>query len=388
MPTEPTEDEIERQIRRYAKPFRTNIRRFASRSMVFAQLQFSSPIMMVVLAAGSGDARERREAVYKIECKYPLAEAMAALGLPYCLRRLPPEALQDVPDWIPLDPLYQGLIEQSVPRKPDEAVEWVRWQRRARASDNLQLAVCVARLKFLADRNASLVNPEPLVIYANAVTVPDLRRTYDLRTERNGRIDYLGAINQLRALSSAVETRCNLEGTGIRYPWLADGEARGYRFACVRNRLQLETVGSALGNCLRRSDSGYDRRIATDECRLFSIHAGKAGSCIALAEIRLMPNHDQGLPQLVQIRGPVNRSVPHDVALATYAWIGQQTTLDLPRPGTRRRWAPPTATWQSIWQPYWDQFGPSVLLPVEPDDQTIARFIGTLESLRALAETV
>src|SRR5262245_27924252 len=86
-------------LARFPVPFRKRVHNCAGISDNVGQLAYTFPLLLHALATEYGPHEARLAAIQLIEQGRPLAEVAAALGLPVCLRSLPPEACRDRLAW-------------------------------------------------------------------------------------------------------------------------------------------------------------------------------------------------------------------------------------------------------------------------------------------------
>ena len=120
---------------------------------------------------------------------------------------------------------------------------------------------------------------------------------------------------------------------GLVDGWIEAGTADGYCFAPLSTPDALIEEAQAMRNCV----ASYGKRLAHDECRLFSVT--RRGRRIATLSIQRFA----GSFSVADIAGPSNRSCPADVRRAAYAWVGthapsEASTRSLVYPSSPNHW--------------------------------------------------
>src|SRR3974390_229751 len=96
--------DMDAQIARFPGSVRARVRSCAAASPCMSQLAITFPLLLQAIATEYGPSEARSAAIKLVELGRPLAEVAAEIGLPLCLRRIPPEACGDSLPWAPCSP--------------------------------------------------------------------------------------------------------------------------------------------------------------------------------------------------------------------------------------------------------------------------------------------
>ena len=347
------EQRLSRRIEAFAPHLRHAITPFAARAAALEDLCDSFPALLFALATGFGTASARRTARSAVENGRSLREAADALGLPFWLRKLPPQAFDAPFARLPHEP---GLVSRLTSLVPPQAGVTAAWLDRVLIAYHAGVAIGRPELALWTAQQYRAVAPAPTSesflrvlawAWVGAAARPDLRGA-ELLTER-----WTPQLGMRRAASEAAfwRERVALDqflGNGIVDSWLADGHANGYQFVALRSADDFIAEAHAMDNCLDR----YCDRLICGTVRIFSIR--RDGVPVADVEIA-MHERELGMPAVTQLRSARNRRAPMEVWQATYAWLGgqplRQATPELQikvgRAESRRRL-------DRFWQPFLD----------------------------------
>ena len=89
-------------------------------------LLFSFPGLGFALATGFGSVAERAEAFELIDSGQSLKAAAEVIGLPWWMRRLPPEAFCEPLRGWPRSAEFARVIVQHIPEERQRAMHWFR----------------------------------------------------------------------------------------------------------------------------------------------------------------------------------------------------------------------------------------------------------------------
>ena len=134
-------------VRQFAEPYRPDILPLIEQSSRVEDLARSFPALLFALASGYGSAEERKAALDIILAGASLRRAAAALGLPYWLRRLAPQALKERLPKLPDKPEFAVSIANFVPGKGNRGRRWLKRVALATHACDADFALWVARQK-------------------------------------------------------------------------------------------------------------------------------------------------------------------------------------------------------------------------------------------------
>lgn len=337
--------QIATQIARFDAAYRERLIACAALSDRVGQLGATFPLLLFALAARAGSIAERRAIVQRALDGFPLAEIAAALGLPLCLRRIPPEACHPSPFHVSWSVAASSRLGPHIPADAKTAARWLRavafaarfcdeefacWiaaQRNLFASDTFEAGHLLPLAMFAWHSRSKRVSGSPML---SAPWSPrlGLRRALDV-TER--------WLRELLVLSE-------LGPRGLDDPWLPASQHLGYTFTPLLTVAALIEEACEMSNCA----DAYCVSLALHETRLFSMQ--RRGRRIATIEIEPDPRRD-GFA-IAQLQGPGNGDCGVDVWHAATEWLEH---CDL-RPSER---APPASSisgeerLEHLLQPYW-----------------------------------
>ena len=110
-------------------------------------LKTSFPALLVALATGYGTPRARARARLLVEKGAPLRKIARLIGLPWWLRKLPPEAFTKSPGPLPDTPYFNRRIANHIPGDAVACSVWLRWVSQAYRSCDEKFALWMARAK-------------------------------------------------------------------------------------------------------------------------------------------------------------------------------------------------------------------------------------------------
>ncbi len=333
------------RVDRFCPPYRQVIRMMTGSAPRLAELAATFPGLAFALATGYGDKRSRDRCSALIERGRPLKDAAEALGVPYWLRKLPPEAFTQPLVGLPADEDISRRIASHMPAESWRAVPWFRRVLLASEMAGPELALWMAWRTKTAPRMRDL----------NRFVLLSAWAWYSGATSTFGhsllRQPFLPTISFRKAIEEADHWRKRVDlavalGAGIRDPWYAAATVNGYEFVPLTTIGDFLAEAAAMDNCLDQ----YGEKVSEQSTRVFSMR--KAGRSVA--DIEIAPHEDDpAMPAIEQLRGPGNKRVGAPVWQAAYLWLGQQP----PRAaGTCRPMpvAEARAAAKRIWGPYLD----------------------------------
>ncbi len=367
---------VEEQIKRFRRTYRRRLRKLARLADPFADLIVAFPAVAFALVTDHGTPGQRGEAIRFVKEGYPLKRVAQSLGLPYWLRKLPPEGLTaELPDNIPDDPRLSGRFAGLIPSEVSHLPGWLAAVCAASEACDLNFALWVARQHGKLPQDVDAIRLLGVFAWYSDQTGTAAGKLIEQRW--NDKMSLQGAARRLEDWLRRLRQDLFLGDEGVDDPWLTPGRAAGYRFVPLLTLSQLEEEGNAMDNCV----ADYAWKMAHNQCRLFSIRRG--ATRVATVEIQVHNYHDR-IPQIIQLYGPGNDDAPDRVWAAAYTWLGKQASYALPAYGTNDP-IPSLASWQRIWRPYWRSFGVTGLLPETPDRESMPRMSTCVDMLQAAA---
>ncbi len=339
-----TDNEVRRSplLQSFHTSFRRRVQEVAGRGACFEDLAESFPGLLFALATGYGTVESRRAAAAHLAAGSRLREVAQALGLPWWMRRLPPQAFNKKLTRIPDDPVFSERIVNLLPAAPALSAKWLDRVLQAYRTCGPEFALWVAR----HDRFHAPLITDPALPYVAAwawfARHPDTLGGRLLNRPWTPTMSPRRAFDELTTWRKRVRMSLTLSALN-REPWLSGGSALGYDFVELREIEDFVAESEAMDNCL----DAFAEKLEAGVSYVFSIRQnGLRVADIEIGAHALEPN----LPTIIQLRGPRNRRASPQIWRAAYAWLGGQTLRPAPpqviTAAARRR------AWRAIWKPY------------------------------------
>jgi len=352
-------------LQSYHLSYRRKVDEIAGQASCFAELAETFPGLLFALATNYGTAQARRSAIEHLESGARLREAAKALGLPWWMRKLPPQAFNRRLQQIPDDPVFSKRIVDLLPAIPALSAKWLDRVFQAYRLCGPEFALWVARHERF---HAPLIT-DPALPYV-AAWAWFARHSDTLGGQLLSR-PWTPGMSPRRAFDELTtwrkRIRLALTLTALdRQPWLREGSALGYDFVELKVIGDFIAESEAMDNCL----DTFSEKLERGTCYVFSIR--KNGTPVADVEIGAHMI-DPSLPTIVQLRAPRNKRAHPQIWRATYAWLGSQDLR--PAPPQTLSLAARRRAWRQLWRPY--------LSTLEPTDRAeVERLVLELEKLQ------
>lgn len=304
---------------RFAEPYRDEIFKFAEGSKIHCDLLESFPAMAFALATGYGKYENRLRTYRYLQQGGNLKNAAKILGLPWWLRKLPPESFSRPVNILPNSQSFNRRISSLVPRKQRDIPNWFRCVLRASELCHDDFVIWLARRKEIW-MEPDILNL-PLELLAAWAWYGEQASTLgnDLLKKRwHPKIGLYTALEEAKAWYNRVKLFIQIGDRELEDSWLSGEKVMGYDFRPLRTATDFLKESEAMNNCLDQ----YADYIRYDDVRVFTIW--KNGQRIANVEIGAHED-DSSIPTIEQLRGAANHRVPACVWQAAYAWIGGQS---------------------------------------------------------------
>ena len=311
------------RLTRFARPHRAAIESLAVSSPRVEELAETFPGLLFALATGFGGAKRRHEAVRLIHTGALLRDVTDLIGLPWWLRRLPPEAFQSPLDGLPNGVAFSLRIGNLVPSEPAETRAWLARTLFAHRTVGENYALWIARQKRFPSGVAGEITETLLAAWAWHSRHPDTPAYPLLRTQWSDGIGLRRALEEAKAWSRRIDLAVAL-GTGIEDMWFPGGMCGAVEFVPLARLEHFLSEAQAMNNCLDQ----FADQVRRGRSRVFSIR--KAGRIVA--DIEIGPHDDDCcVPRIVQLRGPRNRRVGPEIWQVALTWLAAQEFRPLPR---------------------------------------------------------
>ena len=357
-------------VARFAPADRARLDRLVALHPYLEDLLWSFPGLAYALACGFYDAALCERVQAMICAGTALQHAARELGLPFWLRRLPPEAFNGKIPELPCDPGFGLKVCNHLPHAQVEARRWL---------DCLSLSyrICDGDFALWVARNWSAFCPcDP----RSAVAVLGLLAWHAERPHAGAGLHVPAGwrcqvgLHEARRLAGLwlFELQMVLY-TQVRAGTLARANdatcVGGTNFVRLRTPQELAEEGSIMHHCV----ATYAPDLATGQSFLWSLR-DETGARIATLEVRMSAN---GRPHVAQLRARANADVPHRVWQSVQIWLGGWGE---PQAASAKPDALPDArTWAHLWKPYWRTKGMGAFLPLRPPCQGLDPLLEALD---------
>lgn len=328
---------------------RRRVDEIANQAACFEELAETFPGLLFALATNYGTAEARRAAVAHLISGSRLREAANALGLPWWMRKLPPQAFNKRLETLPDDPKFSARIVNLLPTVPAISAKWLERVTQAYRICGPEFALWVAR----HDRFHAPLITDPALPYVAAwawfASHPDTLGAQLLRRPWTPNMSPRRAFDEVTAWRKRIRLALTLSALG-RKPWLSEGSALGYEFVELRTIDDFIAESDTMDNCL----DSFSEKLESGVSYVFSIR--RNGSPVADIEIGVHPV-EPTMPSIVQLRGPKNKRAHPEIWRAAYNWLGNQELHPVPaqvvNSAARRR------AWRTLWKPYLSTLTPA-----------------------------
>ena len=311
------------RVMRFSRTHRAAIESLAATSPRIGELAETFPGLLFALATGYGGAERRQEALRLIHAGAVLRDVADRVGVPWWLRRLPPEAFQFSLVGLPVGAAFSLRIGNLVPSEPDEAPAWLARTLFAYRTVGEGYALWIARQKRFPSGVAGEITETLLAAWAWHSLHPDTPAYPLLRTQWSDGVSLRRALEEAKAWSMRIDLAVAL-GTGIEDTWFPSGICGAHEFVALARLEQFLSEAQAMNNCLDQ----FADHVRQGRTRVFSIR--KSGRIVA--DIEIGPHDDDCcVPRIVQLRGPRNRRVGPEIWQAALTWLAAQEFRPLPR---------------------------------------------------------
>jgi hypothetical protein len=330
------------RIEAFHPSYRRFVAELTSCAPELEDLADSFPALLFALVSGFATPARRARACELVCDGAPLREAADTLGLAWWLRKLPAQAFSEPLPPFPTDQEFAFRITSLIPREGRRLPIWLARVGHAYECGGEAYALWIARQPDLSSP------PEDVFMFMAAwawfSSHPGHMGHRLLRRPWTSEMSFKRAREEMTAWRQRLRL-IDCLGSGIESPWLADGIASGYSFVALRTVDDFISESVALENCLDQ----YADHLHAGLTALYSIRKGaRRVACVELGR----HGEEASMPNIVQLRGPRNRSAPPELWQATYGWMGSQR---LPPLSPQRHASDPIKRLEArrhLWRPY------------------------------------
>jgi hypothetical protein len=334
---------IFRALQGFCRPYRRQVARMAARHPALADLAVTFPGLLFALAVPRPGTDPSRAVAVVIDCA-PLKAAASAAGVPYWLRRLPPQAFAAPIATLPDGEGFRCRIANHLPQRRSFADSWLDGVAFAAQWSDAEFALWVASLLAPRRRTVGTRYLPSLALYAWYSRRPDTAAHRLIRKPWTS--DMTGGT----ACSEAAQWQENLQlrlalGDRPLDPWHAEREVAGFEFVPLRTRAEISEEASVMRNCL----CTYGYVLAGNSARVWSVR--RQGERVATLSIGVLDGRP--FPDIRELRARENAAAPKEVWLAARDWFDRSKFIDMTLEVDRRITAPHRGVWIELWKPYW-----------------------------------
>ena len=307
---------------RYAYRPIERLRAYADLSGELADLLKTHAVAFLALATDYGPLAKRSAAVRALHQGARLPAVCTLLGIPYALRRVPPEACRTALPWTEWSMGDASALSNFIPLGHARLDCWMEAVFFCGAACSSGFALWIARQHRLFEGpplEARLLLP--VALYAWHSFRPDAPLHSLLPNLWSPKMGVRRTINETRRWLTYVAARLHLPDPVVIDPWLRPATVGEYELIPLLSHRDLLDEHLAMRHCVDR----YGARVARGQCRLFSLR--QHGRRVATFEV-VQDGRNRCIVN--QIKGPRNRSVANDVREMVEQWVS--TTPPWPRP--------------------------------------------------------
>ncbi len=377
---------VEKQIKRFAKPYQRRLRKLVKSSSRLGDILYSFPAAAFALVSGHGDHGRRGEAIQLIKDGRDLKTVARVLELPAWARKLPPEAFVESIDGLPDNEAFNRKIANFIPSDAAETCVWLRLLLAARAGCHDEFALWLAKqkvTKHLDAQGPAEHGQTPVMLLALFAWFSEHKDEPAYRLMEEPWNNHMGLATAVDYMSEWFDrvlldlTRSDQRRGPGRYS--KRKRACGYNLVELTSARDLVNEGDAMNHCV----ASYASDVAQGRCRIYSVRRGKQR--VATLELQ-WPNNQRGRPYINQLLGHSNVAVGREVYEAVTDWLARNKNwlCEAPVAGYERHLD--ATRWKAFWQGYTAEKSPQVIKADQPDGFLIARLSREVDFLTGCLE--
>ncbi len=313
-------DNLEILAQRFHVPVRREVRRLMRTSPRLADLATVFPGILYALAARRGSSASRLNALALIETGAQLKLVARKLNLPMWLRKLPPEAFEELPDVLPQSESFTRRIATRIPAAPEESAFWLKCVLFSARACHDDFAIWIAEQHIFADPADAEKMLAVVAAYAWYSSQPQSEAARLIVVPWRPEIAFDTALCAAKSWFNRVRLVLQLRPGVVIDGWLKSGAALGYTFEPLLDQEQILAEAQAMQNCADQ----YAERLVRDKCRLFSVK--RNGSRVATLEVG-PHQREVGVLAITQLKARHNMAASTEIWQAAYTWLASQRDL-------------------------------------------------------------
>lgn len=313
--------ETTQQLARFIQLHPKRLQASAQISPRIAQLSLTFPLLFAQLSNSFMPYGLRVKAVQSTVDGAPLRDVAALLGVPYCLRYLPPETCPKFYRPHHWSAASSRSLRPFIPTDPQVASRWLSAITFAARLGDEAIALWIARhqVLFAPDRHTARF-PHPLILFAwfsrhhPELVAPCETWTPNLQL-RNATVRCFAWIAYVKAVS-------DLGLAGLIDPWISEDHDNDLHVVPLTTAQLLCDEARIMNNCL----VDYSGALARNECRVFSVRLHTYR--VATMEVRRSMK-DKSL-YVHQLLGPGNLKCPLELWQQAIDFVALRGGVELP----------------------------------------------------------
>ena len=347
VPVSRLKADTEAAVQRYPLAVRREVRRLVRSSARMADLATVFPGILFALAARRFPLEQRMQATALIENGAQLKLVARAFDLPMWLRRLPPEAFEDLPSRLPKSEAFGRRIATRLPASPRESAFWLTGVLFAEKACCEDFAIWLASQPIFHDDGDAEKMIAVVAAYAWFSNKPAFAAHKLIVVPWRSEVAFDTALCAAKSWFNRVRLVLQLAPGAVTDPWLKAGSGLGCTFEPLLSHPDILAEAQAMQNCADQ----YGERIVRDKCRLYSVR--RNGARVATLEVG-PHQRETGVLAINQLKARHNMAASTEIWQAAYTWMAGQPALKrLPSLGNSERSFDQTA-WRALLQPYRD----------------------------------
>jgi hypothetical protein len=279
-----------------------------------AQLVYSNSLLFFLIATDYWPEQQRRDAIALINRGRPMAEVCACMGIPLCLRRLPPEVCRMPLPFARWNAHSNRELASLVPKDPHTAALWLAVAFVANNASDEAFGLWMARQKAVPTwRRIPAFALQAIGLYAWCSRFSPTGLASNWAVPWTDDIGLDTAASRAGLWAREISILADLGASGLTDPWIGPTKVEAFSFVPILTPVALMDEARIMSNCV----ATYSLRLQWGASRLFSVQ--RDGSRVATIELRYCDNRLRYF--LAEVRGPHNATPPLELVHAAHQWI-------------------------------------------------------------------
>ncbi len=334
---------ISRALQNYPMKHRSAVMHAASDDMRLADLALSFPAILFVIAVPHKSI-DQLALANAVKVGASLKFIAQHFGLPFWLRKLPPQAFEEPLGKLPQGPFISRQIGNHLPLKMRHAARWLKSVSLAARAGNEPFALWIAALSPDERERLSWRDLDTLGLWAWSSAQKDGQLGRLCRKPWHMKMKLKQAVDACRNWVEAVNTHLLLQVR--RQPAaFAPATLEGIEFVHLATAEMIAEEADRMRHCIL----SYGQDIAYYATELWSMR--KEG--VSIATLSVAPSYRDGLADITEIKGSDNKKVGKDVALVARRWAQSHDVSSIDLVCTEAQRDDCRKAWIALFKPYW-----------------------------------